>query len=231
MDIKPVKPIQIALFFAVVLLSLALLSLVFPKDGVKISDDLRLKFLSFEQINAEEPVYANLDSILKAAEITDSLSQVLTQQKKDTFQVKESKPKIDTVRAVASKLKSRIQKIEYPSGKQSMFAPFFAQLTSGNTQKSLIRILHYGDSQIEGDRITRFLRNRFQQKYSGSGPGLLPCFKPVSENSSMQISTEGPWAKHTVMMRSDSIFPYKNYGILHAGTGNHRNIIEQLLLF
>lgn len=214
MDIKPVKPIHIALFFAVVLLSLALVSLIFPKGGITLSDGIKLKFLSYEHIAEDEPVYVNLDSILKQAQITDSLSQVMVEQKKDTVHTKNKKPKIDTVRAVAEQLRSRIQRIEYPDDNRNMLAPFFRQLVSGNTKKSLIRVLHYGDSQIEGDRITRFLRNRFQKKYSGSGPGLLPCFKPVSENSSMTISTTGPWAKHTVMMRSDSIFPRKNYGIL-----------------
>ena len=214
MDIKPVKPIHIALFFAVVLLSLALLSLVFPKDGIKITDELELKFLSFQQINEEAPTYANLDSILREARLMDSLSTVVIEQKKDTVKEKTDKPKIDTIRAAANLLRSKIHRIEYPKGKENMLVPFFSQLNSGSTQKSLIRILHYGDSQIEGDRITRFLRNRFQQKFGGSGPGLLPCFNPVGSNTSMKISTVGPWAKHTVMMRSDSIFPRKNYGIL-----------------
>jgi lysophospholipase L1-like esterase len=214
MDIKPVKPIHIALFFALVLLLLGFLSFIFPKNGIQLTESLSIKFLSFEQITEDEPVYANLDSILLQAKFTDSLSQVMIEQPKDTVTQKKEVVKIDTVRAVAEKLRSRIQQIEYPNDNRNMFAPLFRQLVSGNTSKSLIRILHYGDSQIEGDRITRFLRNRFQKKYSGSGPGLLPCFKPVSENSSMKISTSGPWRKHTVMMRSDSTFPRKNYGIL-----------------
>ncbi|ALO14340.1 hypothetical protein L21SP5_00668 [Salinivirga cyanobacteriivorans] len=214
MNIKPVKPIEIVLFFALVLVLLALLSWVFPSDGIKLTDDVKVRFLSFDQITAEEPQYANLDSIVAAAKITDSLQQKQMQNgaAKDTSAKKQ--PAIDTVRASASTLRERIQRIEFPRDNTLMFEPFFEELRSGNVKKSLIRILHYGDSQIEGDRITRYLRNRFQKSYSGSGPGLLPTYKPVSENSSMQISTEGPWEKHTVMLQSDSTFDYRNYGIL-----------------
>ncbi len=214
MNAKPVKPRDIVLFFALVLVLLALLSWVFPSEGIKLTDDLKIKFLNFEQITAEEPQYANLDSIVAAAEITDSLqqSQMQASTPKDTTQSIEKV--IDTVRASASTLRERIQRLEFPKDNTQMLEPFFRELRSGNVKKSLIRILHYGDSQIEGDRITRYLRNRFQKTYSGSGPGLLPAYEPVSENSSMQITTEGPWEKHTVMMRSDSLFDYRNYGIL-----------------
>ena len=215
MDVKPVKPENIALFFALVLVLLGLLSWIFPKEGIQISDDTALKFANLDQISKKQPQYANLDSIVKASEITDSLQQeqMSTGPEKDQ-DLKPAQPNIDTVRASAKALRSRIQPIEFPAQSKSMLAPLFRELHSGNVKKSLIRILHYGDSQIEGDRITRYLRNRFQKDHGGSGPGLLPCYKPVSENSSMQITTEGPWQKHTVMMSGDSLFPRKNYGIL-----------------
>ncbi len=216
MDVKPVRPINIVLFFAVVLALMALLSWIFPKEGVKLSEDVNLSFYNLDQINERQPKYVNLDSLLLTSNITDSMpgDALKSINLKGNKKAKRTVTNIDTIRAKASSLRQRIQEIEFPEGKSNMFAPFFYELKSGRVKNSLIRILHYGDSQIEGDRITRYLRNRFQKTYSGSGPGLLPCYKPVSESSSMQISTTGPWKKHTVMMRSDSTFPRENYGIL-----------------
>ena len=33
--------------------------------------------------------------------------------------------------------------------------------------------MYYGDSQIEGDRITSYLRQTLRKEYGGTGPGLV----------------------------------------------------------
>ncbi|MGB1123470.1 MAG: hypothetical protein ACPG08_08085, partial [Flavobacteriales bacterium] len=45
---------------------------------------------------------------------------------------------------------------------------FFAALNAP-ARKPAIHVLHYGDSQIEGDRITGHLRNAWQSVWGGSG--------------------------------------------------------------
>ncbi len=45
------------------------------------------------------------------------------------------------------------------------------QLLASNNEQ--LRILYYGDSQIEGDQITSALRIKLQQRYGGHGPGLI----------------------------------------------------------
>lgn len=52
---------------------------------------------------------------------------------------------------------------------------FFEKLVKVATDKKKIHILHYGDSQIEGDRITGFIRERLQNQFGGNGPGLVPA--------------------------------------------------------
>ncbi|MDA3865270.1 MAG: hypothetical protein PF489_00820 [Salinivirgaceae bacterium] len=234
MDAKPVKPWNIVAFLTLVLAALALLSLIFPSDGINLGQSKRLKFAKLESLTANEPVYANIDSIISVAKETDSLQDQVINVEEDSLPDKDDDQfaqKIDTVRAQSASLKKKIQPIEYPSGKSNMFHPFFQELKSGNVKKSLIRILHYGDSQIEGDRITRYLRNRFQKAYGGSGPGLLPCYKPVTESSSMQIETSGPWAKHSVMLRKDSSFSNGNFGILGScATLNESDSLTEGLL-
>jgi hypothetical protein len=51
---------------------------------------------------------------------------------------------------------------------------FFNELSKIDSTTEPIRVGHYGDSQIEGDRMTFNLRKFFQTKYSGEGVGYLP---------------------------------------------------------
>lgn len=52
---------------------------------------------------------------------------------------------------------------------------FFQILRGVSTNKQKISILHYGDSQIEGDRMTSYIRQRIQDQFGGNGPGLIPA--------------------------------------------------------
>lgn len=69
---------------------------------------------------------------------------------------------------------------------------FFSQLSESN--KELIRIWYYGDSQIEGDRITQDLRKLFQQKLGGSGMGYLPISN-VATYYNLELGSQSDWKK------------------------------------
>lgn len=53
-----------------------------------------------------------------------------------------------------------------------------------------VRIVHYGDSQIEEDRITASLRQHFQEQFGGYGVGMLPAIQTVAKMTVRQSSTQ-----------------------------------------
>ena len=59
------------------------------------------------------------------------------------------------------------------------------------------RILHYGDSKIEGDRITAYLRNGLQLLYGGTGPGYFPIKMPYGQHSIIE-QTSGNWYRYAL---------------------------------
>lgn len=67
---------------------------------------------------------------------------------------------------------------------RSYLTAFYNALDSANIKP--IRVVHYGDSQIEEDRITDILRKRWQQTYGGGGVGLLPLHQTVATRSIRQ---------------------------------------------
>ena len=62
------------------------------------------------------------------------------------------------------------------------------QLRSGG----VLRILHFGDSQIEGDRITGDLRDALQALYGGEGAGMQPLV-PFVPMAAVAHTAEGSW--------------------------------------
>lgn len=56
-------------------------------------------------------------------------------------------------------------------------AAFYASLSE--THERVVRVLHYGDSQIEEDRMTTQIREALQDRYGGSGVGLMPLVQTI----------------------------------------------------
>ena len=60
---------------------------------------------------------------------------------------------------------------------RAYLAAFYAALDSASSMP--VRVVHYGDSQTEEDRITNILRERWQQQYGGGGVGLIPLHQTI----------------------------------------------------
>lgn len=74
---------------------------------------------------------------------------------------------------------------------------------------SFIRVIHYGDSQLEGDRITCALRTKLQQKFGGSGPGYIP-FTAEANGRLYKRNSSMNWVRYTVFHNR---YSSKNYGL------------------
>ena len=72
-------------------------------------------------------------------------------------------------------------------------------LDSLRLSKGQIRVMYYGDSQIEGDRITSYLRKTLQKKHGGTGPGLLLPLMPVMFTKSVWVRSSANWKKYNYL--------------------------------
>ena len=75
------------------------------------------------------------------------------------------------------------------SGKENL-RNFFNVLSGVAEKREKISILHYGDSQIEGDRMTGFIRQRIQAQFGGNGPGMIPANNVYSTITFKQTFSE-----------------------------------------
>ena len=65
---------------------------------------------------------------------------------------------------------------------------FFSALSTAKDRR--VEVYHWGDSQIEGDRITNVLREAWQTQWGGRGPGWVLPLAPAP-NTSIVASLEG----------------------------------------
>lgn len=91
---------------------------------------------------------------------------------------------------------------------------FFAALNAP-ARKPAIHVLHYGDSQIEGDRITGHLRNAWQSVWGGSGPGFLSPVSPIP-TLAMRQSWIGDWQRYARFGKRDTTIQHNRFGLMAA---------------
>ena len=85
----------------------------------------------------------------------------------------------------------------------------------GRDEREAIHVFHFGDSQIECDRITGRIRSSWQKTWGGSGPGLIPATQPVPSLSVRQ-ETEGNVTRFTRFGKVDTTLGHTCYGGMAA---------------
>jgi lysophospholipase L1-like esterase len=202
------KPTAVLSFLGLVFLFLFGLMSIFPKGGFQFSGGYKLSFPSLAEFFVPDTAAKKNISHLFAEEVEDDipavslLDSVPQKWESDAGRL----ARLDSLRKVNSK-------IQYPNGDWSVLAGFFEKLSKSSGRK--VRISHYGDSQIEGDRITSYVRGELQTKFGGDGPGLFPVI-PVAPRLWANNSYSDNWKRYTGFGRVDTTIPHKEYGAMLA---------------
>lgn len=103
--------------------------------------------------------------------------------------------------------------LEYDTTGRTPLGAFYDKLLTGATERGQVRILHFGDSQIEGDRITSYLRSRLQRDFGGAGIGLVSVVPPVNPPYGLKVFPSAGWELKS-MMPANARKKSERYGIL-----------------
>ena len=144
------KRYQIVLFVFGVIALLAVLCAVFPENGLL---GLRFPRLS-EVLSAAEPAQKGPTP----EELIEQRRQAVLAAERNEFQ---------------SFFREDPARFYLPDGDVRFFDPLFEALE--RAEQEPVRVVHYGDSQIEEDRITGTIRERLQARFGGNGPGMMPA--------------------------------------------------------
>ena len=86
---------------------------------------------------------------------------------------------------------------------------FYASLNESD--QHMIRVLHYGDSQIEEDRMTQQIREALQARYGGKGVGLMPLAQTIPSLTVRQsLYLNGRFANPSISMQRYMVYGPKS---------------------
>lgn len=208
------KPRHIAYIIWIIIALLGVVCWMVPEDGFSIGKyTLRWPTLAEAlDLTNEGMMELTSDSLLAAIDTT-ALMPTDSVIQQDTFVVKDSVPK---------KPQPIIPEVNVANtDSRAYMAAFYAALDSASTQP--VRVVHYGDSQIEEDRITNVLRERWQKQYGGGGVGLLPLHQTIptrtirqwlSINGVVQTAQQGPKRYLVYGLRSMRLADSDDYGVM-----------------
>ena len=170
------KPRYIVLFIICVLAGLSLLCLFFPQGGIRVGNTT-LHFPALMEALAvpEEPADTDTVAILSPEEIMEQRLAALKTEKMEEFNVYCQK---DPAR------------LYLPDDDETYLDAFFEKMQNAGNRH--LRIMHYGDSQIECDRISGILRQEFQEEFGGCGVGLVPALQTVPTYTTGQTISGEP---------------------------------------
>ncbi len=192
---------------------------VWPEEGISIHDGFELKFAQTEDfqpfkkkkkkldVNALLSSYRSDESEIEdSTTLTTTMAPTLEELREDSLE--KARLKAIEVQKALDRLK-----IQVPKGETAFFDRLFEALE--NSDEELVDILHYGDSQIETDRITNILRKHWQGKWGGKGPGLVPVVEVVPSSAIKQKERKS-FERFTLYGKTDERIEHKRYGLLAA---------------
>lgn len=170
------KPHSVLLFIASVMAVLGALCFVLPDRVTWHAHTLRWPSMS-EVMGIEKSdkmIAMSVDSVAESIS-TDSV-------------VRPAKPVAEVIPAIPDSLYET-------DGEHIPLAAFYHSLAEAGSRK--VRVIHYGDSQIEEDRMTCQIRQALQEKFGGSGVGIMPLAQTIPSRS----------VKQTLIMNGKTITP------------------------
>jgi len=204
-------------FLLAVMLVLAILGWLIPKDGLRIGDTITLRLPAPQDvIFPEERDKVDINDIISLPTDEEAGMALDEEAAHDTLGT-DTLLEREQLRFDPDKIPPLEDRIilHYPPAGKAVLHPFFAALTKAPDGKRPIRIMHYGDSQLEGDRITSYVRNKLQVQFGGHGPGLVSV-ADIVPNFSVEREISPNWKRFSVMGRRDSSLTHDRFGALSS---------------
>ena len=180
------KPPRILLFLAAVIAALAVVGELVPADGV--------------EVGGHHLGFASLHSLVERHEAP---APVEAAEPPEMLQLRDS---VDYYRKV---LASGDLRFWLPD--PHYFDSFWRAAERARRDSRTLRILHYGDSQIEMDHITSHLRAHLQRRFGGGGPGMVP-FHTITPSFAISQSGTGELTHLSSFGDSTVVRSSGNYG-------------------
>ena len=194
------KARQVLFFILGVFLMLGAAWAVFPAEGVRFGTK-RLRFASYAgHVRDAKEKKVDVDSVLNALDGRFAMMG-------------------DTLAFYRQFFYENPDRIYLPDDDYTFFDPVFRAFERARREGRTVRVAHYGDSQIELDRISSNLREALQTRFGGRGTGMFPALTNTPM-ASISRSSSGGFISYTMFGDSTTRRAgHRRYGPLAQVTG------------
>ncbi|MBK9452038.1 MAG: hypothetical protein IPN95_21990 [Bacteroidetes bacterium] len=210
---KSLQPQYVLGFVTAVICVLGLIALVFPKQGVKIPE-VKLVGTNLTVIPGFTAYFPTWNDFFEAdtneAKDLDDILAALAAPIDSKTQAA-----LDTTAqfAKAANMNRPPNTIQYPNDDPSILFPAFEALEKAQQSQKPVRVIHFGDSQIEGDRMSGLFRARMQERFGGTGPGLV-AGKPLTSSMSVVQEASENMRRYAQYGGIDKSVKHRRYGAM-----------------
>lgn len=173
------KTYKIILFIVGVFGLLSIIGLLMPEEGIEIGSEevngVKKPVVNVKFVNPKEMIFGGS---------TDSVPHYVPSSNKELNIDSMTVAQMDSVSKAKYAVITAHNAIVFPNNDPAWMDPVFEMLRMAHRYP--IRIIHYGDSQIEIDRMTSELRHQLQSEFGGFGAGMLPAIQTVTTTAIRQ---------------------------------------------
>jgi|WetSurMetagenome_2_1015567.scaffolds.fasta_scaffold28784_2 hypothetical protein len=220
------KPFKSFLFIITSLLLLTAIPLICPKKKLVVSG-IELRIFNFDFLADNHPTSIQKaenpnDIVLSEAKTTTSM-KVESENAQPTPKIVENFPHKTEGKKNQQEIHLSNTDIDIPSSATYKWAEQSSKFSQTDRFEKPLRILYYGDSQIENDRITSVFRKILQERFGGIGRGLIPVQNIYNSANNFTMTTSGNWESESVKKvtqnRLDLGLLCEAFKVRNSGTG------------
>ena len=148
---------------------LGLMAWLYPASGISIAD-VTFRFPALTDIFEKNDPNAVAEDDNAETDPQKAIEEMMA-----ATQAKEFAEFSDSLNFYENFFKNGRNRFDLPNDDPTWFDRLFLHLELAKIDSNTVHIVHYGDSQLEEDRISATIREDLQAEFGGGGPGMLPA--------------------------------------------------------
>ncbi len=203
-------PVKVLLSILSLFLTLGVMALAYPEDGIHVGDTT-LRYPKLSQIF--EKAETTTDSAGNEVKVEQVDPEEAIRQMMEETKAKQFAAYSDSLKYYEDFFREGRTRFELPNDDPTWFDRFFTNLQQAKKDSSVVHVIHYGDSQLEEDRISSTIREDLQTEFGGNGPGMLPAVMHIPSQSTSQWNN-GNLQRYIIFGPKEEHATHNRYGPL-----------------
>ena len=203
-------PVKVLISIVSLFLVLGVMALAYPEDGIHVGDTT-LRYPKLSQVF--EKAETTTDSAGNKVKVEQVDPEEAIRQMMEETKAKQFAAFSDSLKYYEDFFKEGRTRFDLPGNDLTWFDRFFQSLQQAKKDSTTIHVIHYGDSQLEEDRISSTIREDLQTEFGGNGPGMLPAVMHIPSQSTTQWNN-GNLQRYIVFGPKEEHATHNRYGPL-----------------